>query len=175
MRFSTSVVLAVALLAALTHGDATEVQGQITGETQHAEQVAVEAEAGQTLRDGLRGLLLSGGKCKVAGQQFFKCMPCETPCGSDHCQFPRDDNYGGEEDTSCRSGCACPEDTYTHKNGKCFTHPRCKKQDNVCNFKCGPNSSPKPKWKCIKDQGGCVCNSGFSWNKNSRECTTMTG
>ncbi len=47
MRFS--VVLAVALLAALTHGDATEVQGQITGETQHAEQVAVEAKAGQSL------------------------------------------------------------------------------------------------------------------------------
>ncbi len=46
---TTSVVLAVASLAALTHGDATEVQGQITGETQHAEQVAVEAKAGQSL------------------------------------------------------------------------------------------------------------------------------
>ena len=57
MRFSRSLVLAVALLAALTHVDATEVQGQLKGETQHAEQVVVEAKAGQSLRAGLLGSL----------------------------------------------------------------------------------------------------------------------
>ena len=57
VRCTMRFLLAVALLAALTHVDATEVQGQLKGETQHAEQVVVEAKAGQSLRAGLLGSL----------------------------------------------------------------------------------------------------------------------
>jgi hypothetical protein len=93
MRF----LLAVALLAALTHVDASEVQGQLKGETQHAEQVVVEAKAGQSLRAGLLGSLSAPPRnCNcyevVRGNTYYyeggynKCT-CDQGCGCTSC-FP---------------------------------------------------------------------------------------
>jgi hypothetical protein len=50
-----------------THVDASEVQGQVKGETQHAEQVAVEAKASQSLRDGLLGSLSQTDSASTQG------------------------------------------------------------------------------------------------------------
>ncbi len=94
MRFSTSVVLAVGLLAALTHVDATEVQGQVTGETQHAEQVAVEAEAGQSLRSVVGDRLLGKpSKCTNMYQ-----------CAANSVRKPNRKCYNTQDDCDCLPG-----------------------------------------------------------------------
>jgi hypothetical protein len=91
------VLLAVALLAALTHVDATEVQGQLKGETQHAEQVAVEAKAGQSLRAGLLGSLSQIDSASTEGN----CNCSTTHNGKTYYY------EGGYQKCSCYQGCTC--------------------------------------------------------------------
>jgi hypothetical protein len=150
MRFSRSVVLAVALLAALTHGDATEVQGQITGETQHAEQVAVEVEAGQSLRDGLRGLLNQTQTDSASG--------CNYQCKPNSSRKPGRNCYDNQKDCVCNDG--------YFWNGR-----KCKQQmENFCDYECLPNSSRKPNRNCYNNQDDCVCNHGYFWHTQSKQC-----
>jgi hypothetical protein len=136
MRFSSSVVLPVALLAALTQVDASEVQGQIAGETQHAEQVAVEAEAGQSLRSVVSDRLLykqQKEKCN------YECLP------NSRRKKPHRSCFNSQNDCECNRG--------YYWNGR-----RCEK---TCNYECWPNSSRKPDRQCTNNQDDCVCNDGY--------------
>ena len=96
--FFKSLVLAVALLAALTHVDATEVQGQLKGETQLAEQAAVEAKAGQSLRAGLLGSLSQTDSASTQGSN----------CNCNMFVFGRSYYYEGAYNRcTCDQGCTC--------------------------------------------------------------------
>jgi hypothetical protein len=138
MRFSSSVVLAVALLAALTHVDATEVQGLITGETQHAEQVAVEAKAGHSLRgDGLLGSRsLQAEDCR----NEYQCAANSTRKSNRKC-------YNNQDDCECLPG-------YGLKGQLCLPDPS-------CIYQCAANSIRKPNRKCYNNQDDCECLRGY--------------